>query len=247
MISAARESHQRIRALSEFPLLAGCTRRELVRVDCLRAQVELGPQGLHPSRRCRARMLPDRTKCARNDAFVDSVHDAGTSDRADAGTWRRLTSPRVTRGCLRGLGRNRCADHLVRGRVVLLVLPRRASRCDRSDPVARRPVRARTTSTGRRCRSSSTTRCTRCSGCARTCRTSPSSWSCTSSRACCCGWSCVGPACTRGSRPPPPGSSSSSVPVQNILWAFQIGFVGSLVFGLAPPAPRRPRRPVRPA
>jgi len=43
MISAARESHRRIRALRDIPLLDGCTRKELARVDRLGAQIDLGP------------------------------------------------------------------------------------------------------------------------------------------------------------------------------------------------------------
>jgi CRP-like cAMP-binding protein len=43
MISAARESHERIRALSHIPLLAGCTRKELACVDRLGTQVDLRP------------------------------------------------------------------------------------------------------------------------------------------------------------------------------------------------------------
>jgi CRP-like cAMP-binding protein len=43
MMSAARESHQRIRALRDHPLLAGCTRKELVRVDRLGTHVEVRP------------------------------------------------------------------------------------------------------------------------------------------------------------------------------------------------------------
>jgi voltage-gated potassium channel len=43
MISAARELHQRIRALRVFPLLAGCTHKELVRVDRLGTPVEVPP------------------------------------------------------------------------------------------------------------------------------------------------------------------------------------------------------------
>jgi CRP-like cAMP-binding protein len=43
MISATRESHRRIRALRDIPLLAGCTRKQLVRVDLLGTQVDLRP------------------------------------------------------------------------------------------------------------------------------------------------------------------------------------------------------------
>ena len=43
MISAARESQRRIRALRAIPLLEGCTRKELARVDRLGAQLDLGP------------------------------------------------------------------------------------------------------------------------------------------------------------------------------------------------------------
>ena len=116
-----------------------------------------------------------------------------------------------------------------------LVLPRRVGLPRRPQHrFARRPVAARTTSTGRPCRSSSTGCCGGCSGCAPTCRTSPGRRAAPDRGARCSGWSCAGPACTLGWRPPAAGLFLFlGSGYQNIVWAFQIGFVGSLVFGLA--------------
>ena len=116
---------------------------------------------------------------------------------------------------------------------------------------SRRAARSRTTSTSRSCRCWSTSCCSRSRGSSRTRPTASPAWSCTRSWWCCCSSTRAAASATWPRSPPPRWWRVLGQAWPDVLWPFQIGFLGSLAAGLGallaldrarPPRRRRPPR-----